>query len=633
MTKSTGTRRRWTKEVDDQIEALVREGVPPRDVASRLDVPLHKVQKVQQKRGVKYDAAARSAMARVVRAQQVPEYPADLTTKILGLRAQGVKRREIAVQLGVSFDKVQSDIQSHLRKHPEQRLGAAIRSSVQDRGAAARRHQERRDRAAARQAARQADRDAVADKIAGLREQGVQLRAIAAEVGCGLFKVKQVLRRRGVRLPAVDYAARLAAAAAAAGDKVLDEYAGSDVKLGFRCQAGHFFRMAPNTYEAGHRCRACYVASRTGVPNPRMSKHRWAQFLAAIERARFQLVGEAPDPAAFVVGASNENGRYRLRCHCGNVWSPSLHDVLYGKYNSCGCVKSQAPLDIRALLESWGEVVVMNDREIIAPHEVDVWLPERRLGIEYNGLHWHGEVVNGAAARTKHWRKHVAARAADIQLIQVFEDEWVHDRDKVVAVLRARLGHNERRLGARECVVAEVKADEAQAFLDRHHLRGYGAGGTHLGLRLGDELLAMVTVRPPAASRVPDGYSKAETLDITRFCVAGGVTVSGGFSRLLAGITKRFSGVRCVVTYSDNRWSEGGLYEAVGFRRDRESGPSYSYHRRGTQGPRRPRFQYRLKNIKRMWPDETGTEWEIMRRHGWDRTWDCGTTRWVWSAI
>lgn len=115
------------------------------------------------------------------------------------------------------------------------------------------------------------------------------------------------------------------------------------------------------------------------------------------------------------------------------------------------------------------------------------------------------------------------------------------------------------------------------------------------------------------------------TWSLARYCV-GDTSVAGGFSRLLAAWRSRYSG--SIVTYSDNRWSNGNLYRKTGFVLDGVVEPRYWYFQKGAV-MRDHRFRWRKERaLARFGGDPNRTEWEIMQANGYDRVWDAGKRRW-----
>lgn len=85
--------------------------------------------------------------------------------------------------------------------------------------------------------------------------------------------------------------------------------------------------------------------------------------------------------------------------------------------------------ELADLVEQLGYRVVRNSRRIIGPYELDLYLPERRVALEFNGRHWHSEEVirerHGISARAYHETKKALCQEQGIQLGFVWEQSWL----------------------------------------------------------------------------------------------------------------------------------------------------------------------------------------------------------------
>ena len=104
-------RSKLPQDIDDQILRLHAEGLTRHDITQRLSLKPYKVPRVLVAAGFVLTHEERVTIIRGNRAKQIPDYPPGTTERILELRRQGMKRADIAVQVGVSIDKVRSDIQ------------------------------------------------------------------------------------------------------------------------------------------------------------------------------------------------------------------------------------------------------------------------------------------------------------------------------------------------------------------------------------------------------------------------------------------------------------------------------------------------------------------------------------------
>ncbi len=303
-----------------------------------------------------------------------------------------------------------------------------------------------------------------------------------------------------------------------------------------------------------------------------------------------------------------------LTCHCGRLFRVRAFDFLYMKVRSCGCVKSHAQGEIADLLRQGGLEVFENVRHVIAPLEIDIWVPSLSLAIEYCGVHYHSEIHTPEKARRRHLEKLQACERLDIRLVTVFSDEWIQRRAICRAYLQALAGLPGQRVGARKCQVTEVDPKTAADFFDAHHLQAAGAETRCWGLTHAGKLVAVAGFRHRG-----DGV-----WELSRYALTAHLHVAGGLQRLLAGAIPQLQATR-IVTFSDRRWSSGGIYERSGFVAAEVLPPGYWYIKKGSDRHRWHRSKFRKAALGV--GDET-TEREEMAARGYARIWDCGLVRW-----
>jgi hypothetical protein len=143
------------------------------------------------------------------------------------------------------------------------------------------------------------------------------------------------------------------------------------------------------------------------------------------------------------------------------------------------------------------------------------------------------------------------------------------------------------------------------------------------GLYLGEELIAVTT----GSRHHRTALSKDLVLD--RMCFASGVKVHGGASRMIRALSvwAKNKGYERIVSWSDNRWSAGAVYEKTGFILDAELPPDYSYVKQ--------QRRYSKQSLKKTSLERTSgkTERALRLAQGYDRIWDCGKKRWVLKLL
>ncbi len=315
---------------------------------------------------------------------------------------------------------------------------------------------------------------------------------------------------------------------------------------------------------------------------------------------------------------------YNWQCVvCNNVFESHLRDGriprCYDCYPSNKKGFSKCEIDIFNLIKASDKI--QSDRVILQGKELDIYIPSKKIAIEFNGIYWHSE-LNGKD-KNYHLNKTTQCSEKGIQLIHVFESEWNQKRDIVESIINSKLGLFKTRIYAKHCIVRELINKEKNDFLNNNHLQGNDRSSVYLGLFFADELVSIMTF----------GYAqdnKKHTYEMHRFCTKIGYQIIGGVSKLWSYFVKTYN-PKSVITYADRRYSDGTLYEKIGFKKIGISKPNYFYFKNGSTLANRLQFQkHKLKDKLEKFDDGL-TEWENMQLNGYDRIWDCGDYVFSWS--
>lgn len=209
-------------------------------------------------------------------------------------------------------------------------------------------------------------------------------------------------------------------------------------------------------------------------------------------------------------------------------------------------------------------IVITNDRKAIAPYELDIYVPEFKFAIEFNGLYWHA----GIEKENYHQLKTDMCIKAGISLFHVFEDEWRDKRMIVQSMIEHRLKNTKIRINARDCSIVDLTLDQRRIFFTNNHIDGDVRAKTAVGLMFQNELVAAISVRTPH-------YKKYRgMIEIARMCCKVNTHVSGAVSRLVSVIKSRYQ--RSMITYSDCRFGgSASAYVSAGFVIDHETKPRF----------------------------------------------------------
>lgn len=256
--------------------------------------------------------------------------------------------------------------------------------------------------------------------------------------------------------------------------------------------------------------------------------------------------------------------------------------------------------------------------KILNGKQLDGYDSQLEFAIEYCGLFHHSDNPSPKANKHKqyHYEKWKICYEKNIKLFTIYSDEWKYNKDKIKRYIYMNLGLAKTKIFARKCIFREISKKEANDFCNLHHLQG----GTPnilkaFGLFYDNNLVQMMSF----------GYHhrNSKTIVLNRMCGEFDIQVIGGASKLIKNAHKI---LQCpIVTWSNNRWSNGNVYQKAGFKLDRYLPPDYEW----TNHTARFSKQSRRKSVTKQPVHMTETEYNKMLNL--DKIYDCGKIRWIYE--
>lgn len=303
------------------------------------------------------------------------------------------------------------------------------------------------------------------------------------------------------------------------------------------------------------------------------------------------------------------------KCAKGHSWEAHVYSVTGGsRCKKCVGRVSKGEDELEEFLQGLGVTVERNNKTEIYPKEIDLYLPEFRIGIEYNGTFWHSD-----AYRNQHLRdmdKYTAMLEAGIRPIIIWSDTWSTRKEAVQSYLTNAVGMSNSRVYARNCSIAVVTTEESSEFLNRYHVQGSGAGSIKLG------------IIDPEGTLVGVGIFKRRQDDLELVRYATSINVVGGHSKLIKHVENTYDYGK-LVTFVDVSMFSGTSYDKTGWVLDGLVEPDYSYVVRDI---RVHKFNYRKNRFRtdsKLQYSAEMTERELAKLNGLPRSYDYGKMRYV----
>ena len=200
-------------------------------------------------------------------------------------------------------------------------------------------------------------------------------------------------------------------------------------------------------------------------------------------------------------------------------------------------------------------------------NEIDIYLPDYKVGIEFNGLYWHSYGLNNVSEnqgnRSFQYKRHLEktqafeALSSDHQLFHIFENEWVDQNKQNIwkSIILNKLGLYKTKIFARKCIIKEVSTHDSNRFCYYNHIQGVRNSSINIGLYYNDELVSLMTF-----GKMPN----SNDYELFRFCNKINHLVVGAASKLLKYFETNYK-YNNLISYANRRWSKGNLYKVLNF--------------------------------------------------------------------
>ena len=321
---------------------------------------------------------------------------------------------------------------------------------------------------------------------------------------------------------------------------------GNDTLSTIICKVHGSFEKTPHAHKSGQGCPKCALNIKT------------------LDERKEQFIGVHNDRYDYSKMILDK--MYANDIICNNHAEPFkfnqlIINHLQGKgCPRCGIITSKAEDELVAYIESLGVSIIRRDKKILNGKELDLYLPDYNLAIEYNGMVWHSrgttfpKNIDGFDIHS-HINKTDMCDSKGIQLLHIFESEWILNKDKWKSVIANKLNKNKHRLYARNTEFKEITTKMASDFCMTNHLQGKNNASLNYGLFHNSTLVSVMTFKKATAHNA--------SYEMIRFCNLLDYSVIGSASKLLKNFRKIHKGK--ILSYANRRWSDGGLYRNIGF--------------------------------------------------------------------
>ena len=392
-------------------------------------------------------------------------------------------------------------------------------------------------------------------------------------------------------------------------------YNGSDKKVCIICPIHGEFYQTPSKHLMGQGCKECAKIEK-GL-KLRLTDEEF-------KNRAMEVHGNKYDYSKVQYRTSHDKVKIICPEH-GEFWQkPNDHLQGHG-CPLCTNMYSIGEMDIYDFIvrKLGQENVILRDRNILDGKEIDIFVPGKNMGFEYNGLYWHSE----AKGKNKwyHYNKTEECENKNINLYHIFEDEYVNKKTILFEKIRHLLKIEKicPKIMGRKVKIKEITINRAKEFLEENNIEGYTNSTIRLGAYYQGILVGVICL-------AKTGQDNEWIL--TRFATDIKYICQGVIGKLLSYFKKIYNPCK-IISFADKRWvnKDNNVYLKLGFHLTKEIEPDYNYIVENNCKERINKTILRKKPLhnEHNLPINM-TEKNVAKELGMIKIWNCGWLRYEW---
>lgn len=189
-------------------------------------------------------------------------------------------------------------------------------------------------------------------------------------------------------------------------------------------------------------------------------------------------------------------------------------------------------------------------------NDADFLFPDNRLAIS---LYYNS---NCKSPQIRDEIKLVNNLDNDLKVVNIWEDQWMYNEEKIKSKILSLLGLT-KRIHGRQTAIIQLDNSQLIEFLRNNHLNVPIKAKYKYGLQKGHELVAVMSFSK--GRQIERNGVLYNSFELLRFCNKLNITVVGGVSKLLNHFIKK-QDPDDIMTYIDADWSNGNSLVSLGFK-------------------------------------------------------------------
>lgn len=222
----------------------------------------------------------------------------------------------------------------------------------------------------------------------------------------------------------------------------------------------------------------------------------------------------------------------------------------YNFYQKAQCKKCMpknfSQTEVLEFIRSLNIKVEENNRKIVKGNgkhfkEIDIYCPEEKFAIEYNGLIWHSEKYSKDS--DYHYNKSTECAKLGIDLLHIWGDKYINNKEIYYSIIKEKLNLTENILLAKDLKIKELELNQIENFFGKNHIDGNGKCLLGYGLFNKEKLIQAISIIP----------NEENYIKIVRLCTLINYKVEKGKNKLLNFVVKysKGNGYKGVIYYEN----------------------------------------------------------------------------------
>ena len=436
--------------------------------------------------------------------------------------------------------------------------------------------------------------------------------------GRGCTKCANIKRREAFKININDFIKKARQIHGDRYDYSKVEYINARTKICIICPEHGEFWQEPFVHTYGSGCPNCAI--KTKAEKKRLDVEEF------IEKAR-QIHGDRYDYSKVEYINAKTNVTIICPKHGEFLQTPDAHIHGSGCQKCSNSISTPENEIFEYIHSNINTDVQKRNRNIIKPMEIDIYIPQIKIGIEFNGLYWHSEKFKSNFHLLE---KTLKSKENGVSLIHIFEDEWFNKRDIVLSKIRhICLMDKLPKIFGRKTIIFKINKKEGKDFLEKFHIQGDGISSLYYGAYYQNKLIAVMSFK----------RNNLNNWELTRFASDYNYVCCGVGGKLFKHFIREYNPYS-VKSFADRRWTideENNVYIQLGFKFESYIAPDYKYYNPKIDKYKRfHKFGFRKKSLLKKYGEkynlnENMTEREMAAKIGFLRIYDCGLIKYIWK--